>query len=297
MKEENILNEPIPEWGGTWTEKKLDAFSKYVWSYLAIMRQNRFWKTIYFDGFAGSGSRKKDRKSDLYLQLRLTKEDEDVYKGSAERIINASTDHQFDYYYFIDLNDQSLGKLKRKLNALPNSDNKKILFRDGNANKWIIELSRALKTKKYAALVFLDPFGMQIDWSSIEALKGTRSDLWILVPTGVIVNRLLDKAGKLTHLEKLQSFFGLSEEEIRSKFYKKEQKLTLFGQEETVEKISKPIEQIAQLYVERLKTIWSEVTENPLVLKNSMNVPIFHFVFASNSKTAIRIAKDIIENI
>jgi three-Cys-motif partner protein len=298
MKEEqNILNEPTSDWGGTWTEKKLDAFSKYVWSYLAIMKQNPFWKTIYFDGFAGSGTRKKDQKSELYLQLKLTKEEEEVYKGSAERIINTSINHQFDYYYFIDVNDQSLAKLERKLKALPNSDNKTLLFRDGNANKWILELSKALKTKKFAALIFLDPFGMQIDWKSIEALKDTRSDVWILVPTGVIVNRLLDKAGKLTHLEKLQSFFGLSEAEIRSKFYKKEQTITLFGEEEAIAKISKPIEQISQLYVERLKTIWTEVTEKPLVLKNSMNVPIFHFVFASNNKTATRIAKEIIKNI
>jgi hypothetical protein len=121
--------------------------------------------------------------------------------------------------------------------------------------------------------------------------------VWILVPTGVIVNRLLDRAGKLTYLDKLQSFFGLTEEEIRSRFYKKEHKSTLFGDIEVVEKVSKPIELIAELYIERLKTVWKEVTEQPLVLKNSMNVPIYHFVFASNNKTAVRIAKDIIKTV
>ena len=28
-----ILNEPNAEWGGSWTEKKLDAFAKYVSAY------------------------------------------------------------------------------------------------------------------------------------------------------------------------------------------------------------------------------------------------------------------------
>ena len=54
-----ILNEPSP-WGGPWTEEKLDAFEKYVNAYLTIMNQYRDrneWKLIYFDGFAGSGSR------------------------------------------------------------------------------------------------------------------------------------------------------------------------------------------------------------------------------------------------
>jgi len=52
----SIVNEPDEEWGGKWTEKKLDAFAKYVSAYLTIMKRNPYWKTIYFDGFAGSGN-------------------------------------------------------------------------------------------------------------------------------------------------------------------------------------------------------------------------------------------------
>ncbi len=47
------------EWGGRWTEEKLDAFEKYVNAYLTIMnsyKEKYDWKLIYFDGFAGSGS-------------------------------------------------------------------------------------------------------------------------------------------------------------------------------------------------------------------------------------------------
>lgn len=63
--EKNMPNEPPGEWGGPWTEKKLEAFSKYVWSYLTIMKKFPYWKTIYFDGFAGSGTREKQVNSDL----------------------------------------------------------------------------------------------------------------------------------------------------------------------------------------------------------------------------------------
>jgi hypothetical protein len=55
---QSSVHEPATEWGGSWTQKKLVAFSKYVAAYLAIMHL-RQWKTIYFDGFAGSGDRKK----------------------------------------------------------------------------------------------------------------------------------------------------------------------------------------------------------------------------------------------
>lgn len=281
------------EWGGAWTEKKLAAFSKYVSSYLKILKANPQWKTIYFDGFAGSGTR-KGKKSDLYNQLSLTKEDEGIYKGAAERVLSLGNGLLFNYHYFID-NEKALKKLEEKLLQLECSKNTKLIFRPGDSNHWLSELAKALKTGKYAALILLDPFGMQINWDSITKLKGTRSDVWILVPTGVIVNRLLYKSGNLKHINKLQSFFGLTEEEIKREFYQTEQKLNLFGEEdEVVTKVIKPINHIMRLYIKQLKTLWKHVTEEPLRLDNTKGRPLFHLVFASNEPVAIKIAKDII---
>jgi three-Cys-motif partner protein len=296
MKPANELNEPAQSWGGPWTEKKLDAFAKYVWSYLTIMKKFPYWKTIYFDGFAGSGSRKKQCQSELFHRLELTFEDETVYKGSAERILNLKDNLSFDYYYFIDYNNESLNKLEKKLSELKEAENKKLIFRPGDCNEQLLKLAGSLKSKQYAALVFLDPFGMQINWDSIKELKGTRSDVWILVPTGVIVNRLLDKKGEITHIKKLESFFGLTEQQIRDEFYIKSNHQNLFGEQvELIQKVMNPIEKITKVYIKQLKTIWDHVTEVPLVLKNSKEVPIFHFIFASNNKTAIRIASEIIK--
>lgn len=291
----DVVNEPPGEWGGPWTEKKLVAFSKYVWSYLTIMKKYPHWQTIYFDGFAGSGSREKEKNNDLMRQLKITEEEERTYMGAAERVLNLG-ELGFNYYYFIDKKEETLNKLKSKLDEKFNEKN--IVYRSGDANKQIAELAKALNTKKYAALIFLDPFGMQINWDSIAQLKGTRSDVWILVPTGVIVNRLLDRAGKLEFSDKLQSFFGLPIDEIKSHFYNETKVITLFGEEEEiVTKVSKPISKIAKLYAERMKTIWKYVTDEPLVLKNRNGTPIFHFVFASNNENAKKIAKQIIQNI
>ncbi len=284
-------------WGGAWTEKKLTAFSKYVWSYLTIMKKYPIWKTIYFDGFAGSGSNEREPKSELFKQLKITDEEERTYQGSAERVLTIKDNHTFDYYYFVDKKEASIKNLETVLNSKLDLKGKKIAYRYGDANKWIIELAKALKSNKFAALIFLDPFGMQIDWDSIKELKDSRSDVWILVPTGVIVNRLLEKSGELKHIKKLESFFGMKEEEIKKIFYKQEIKSTLFGEEEIIEKIGKPIERIAEIYASQMKTIWNYVTEKPLRLNNSTGSPIFHFIFASNNNSAYKIAKDIIKNI
>ncbi len=46
-----------------------------------------------------------------------------------------------------------------------------------------------------------------------------------------------------------------------------------------------------------MTSIWNYVTEEPLRLNNRNGVPIFHFVFASNNKNALKIANQIIKGI
>lgn len=204
----NSFNEPNENygWGGPWTEKKLDAFIKYVKAYLTIMNKNPQYTTIYFDGFAGSGERKVAENFDLLKLIDITEDDESVYQGAAERLIRLEKPYDFGYYYFIDKEENSVQNLKEKLEALPNSKDRRLEFRKGDCNGEVLKLSTALQNRKYAALIFLDPFGMQIDWETIATLQGTRSDIWILVPTGVIVNRLLDRKGELKFGKKLETF-------------------------------------------------------------------------------------------
>lgn len=303
-EQEGLMScEPIRSaWGGSWTEEKLDALEKYVYAYFTIMNvhKNKFgWKLIYLDGFAGSGSRNKDGSqtvSDLMLDLfndEYIKEEElNTYKGAAERVLGIKQ-NGFDWYYFIDKNKTSSQHLEERLT--PFKKEKNLEFRTSDANEQVSLLADAMqRNKNFASLVLLDPFGMQVDWKSIEKLKGTRTDLWILIPTGVIVNRLLDRKCELTHIEKLTSFFGKDEDFLKDYFYRKRKVETLFGETEIIEKVKKPIEKIAELYIEQLKTIFDHVTEKPLVLYNTRNTPIFHFACASNNATAIKIASQII---
>ena len=300
--ESMMVGEPSSSWGGAWTEEKLNAFEKYVNAYLTIMNKYRGqydWKLIYFDGFAGSGSRNEDTTSednqlmiDLIDEHQIAAEELTPYKGAAERVLNIAQEG-FDFYYFIDKDAASSAQLQEKLT--PYQKDKRLEFRHSDANTEISKLADAMhKNSKLKALVLLDPFGMQVDWSSIERLKGTSTDLWILIPTGVIVNRLLDRKCKLTHIEKLTSFFGKDEAFLKDYFYNTRQETTLFGETEVVEKVQEPIRMIANLYIQQMKTIFKYVTEEPLVLYNTRNTPIFHFACASNNESAVKIAHEII---
>ena len=115
-------------WGGPWTEKKLDAFEKYVKAYLTIMSKFPYWETIYFDGFAGSGKR-EDTNQDLMQQLSISWEERDVYKGAAERVIQIDKPKSFDWYYFIEKNDDAVNQLKNRLFEVSPDKESKLVFR------------------------------------------------------------------------------------------------------------------------------------------------------------------------
>jgi len=290
-------------WGGSWTEHKLNIFEKYVNAYLTIMNQHRDkhnWKLIYFDAFAGSGTRKaiQEEEQDLESLFGITNEDIAVYKGAAERVVNIMQ-RGFDFYYFIENDEEARKELEEKLTSLNPAKKLNFQFRSEDANEQLERMADAMKTDKALySLALLDPFGMQVNWTSIEKLSGTNTDLWILIPSGVIINRLLDKYGKLTHIDRLVSHFGLSEDEIKKCFYEENPEYSLFGTGDVqYQKIDKPIRKITKIYIQQLQGIFCEVTEIPLALYNSKNVPIYHFAFASNNKVAKKIASQIIAKI
>lgn len=298
----DYVSEPKEQWGGSWTEQKLDAFAKYVKAYLTIMNSHRDkynWKLIYFDGFAGSGTREGNKNCEeinktLFDLSEIEETECNVYIGAAERVASLNDIRGFDYYYFNEKDEDSCESLREKLSKYE-SNGKRFVFRSKDANEEVKNLANAhLQNNKLKSLVLLDPFGMQLNWESISTLKKCSSDVWILLPSGAIINRLLDGNGNLKFSPKLQKFFGMSENEIKNFFYANKTEKTLFGEEERLQKLPNAIPRIAELYVKRLKDIFEFVTEKPLILYNTRGTPIFHFVFASNNATATKIASEIV---
>jgi three-Cys-motif partner protein len=293
----------MEKFGGNWTEQKLNAFIKYVKAYLMIMNKMKVkynWQTIYFDGFAGYGKRtdplEKEGDSLYFDFIENDVEELALYEGSVSRILNLTSPFIFDWYYFVDTKKKYVENLKKIRADINHIDKERIRIREDNCNSQLKKLAEGLKSNRnLVSLIFLDPFGMQIDWGAIKDLEGTHSDVWILIPSGVGINRLLDRKGELNHIGKLEDFFGLPRDEIENIFYESENEDTLFGVNEKTNKINHPITKIVEIYVRQLKTVWKFVTVNPLVLTNTRNTPIFHLLFASNNAAGLNIAKDIIE--
>lgn len=270
------------QFGGNWTEAKMDIVVDYTKAYLTIMNKQPWAKTLYFDGFAGSG-------------LIEVEETTDRIKGTSLRILEIDKPKPFDTYYFVEKNPKIKAALESNIQANYSGKNTYVIQEDCNVK--LVAMAKYLKDNtNYRALAFIDPYGMSVNWESIYALKDLGVDLWILVPTGLGINRLLKNNGEISDawLTKLEKFLGLSREMIKYHFYKKEITNTLFGEEVKINKEKGTVSKAGELYKQRLGTVFKYVTD-PFVMRNSTNSIMYHFMMATNNSQALKIANEVIK--
>ena len=279
--------------GGDWTQQKLESIRQYLVAYRMALKNTPF-KTAYIDAFAGTGYR--TTSSTIEPESLLFPEMDNVLDGSAR--IALQTEPRFHKYIFIEKSPERFGELEKLKENFPHLAND-ILLENADANSYLKGLCQGPSWKNHRAVLFLDPFGMQVTWKTIEAIAETKAiDLWLLFPLGVAINRVLTRTGRIspTWRTKLNEMFGSTD--WYEEFYRIRQETSLFGEEEVTEKIS-DFDAINQYYLKRLKTVFAGVAPNPLLLHNSRNNPIFALYFAvGNPKgkdLALRIAKHILE--
>jgi three-Cys-motif partner protein len=287
------------QFGGQWTEDKLTRLRKYLKAYVTIFKGNpkaSWFQTIYVDAFAGTGSRDIPSTDGQSLLPVLDEEDvKDFRKGSAK--IALETEPSFDQFFFIEQNPRYATQLEQLREQFPSKNNLITILRD-NANLSLIKWCGDTNWRTHRAVVFLDPYGMQVEWKTIEAIAQTQAiDLWLLFPLGQSVNRLLTKKSppEGAWADRLTRFFGTPT--WKDVFYQPSPQLDMFGTNERVEKTA-TFDAIKDFFVQRLTSVFAKVAENPLLLYNSKNVPIYLFCFASanpkGAKTAVKIAQDIL---
>ncbi len=297
-------------WGGDWTETKLRVLEKYLNAYMTIMRGNERAKrfhTTYLDAFAGPGVRYSREQGLTHSPLFSDfEETQDYFLGSAIQALKI--EKPFDEYIFIDNNQEYLAELQQRTQEYVHS--RKIRFIPQDANEFIPQWCEQMGSFD-RAVVFLDPYGFQVQWSTIEAIAKTKKiDLWVLVP---IPFRMLPRQDTPPEkwAERLDMFFGSSE--WRKRFYQPspqpEEQQSLFSsddpEQEEIARIERSVNlpALTDYIVDRLATVFEDTPESPkvirepLVLRNSKNAPMYLFCFAASNpkgaETALTIARDI----
>lgn len=287
------------QFGGKWTNEKLERVRKYLAAYVTIMSKQKF-RFAYIDAFAGTGYRNLragPKNQQLLFPELAAKESQQFLAGSVRLALEVTP--RFTKYIFIEIEGRrhiELEKIKLDFPALKDD----ITIIHGEANSYLQDLCRNYRWDRNRAVLFLDPYGMQVTWETRKAISATKAiDLWILFPLGVAVNRLLKRNGRLFPKTKvrLDALFGL--DDWYNAFYQESDIDDLFSQEIQIQKIAR-FDSIAQYFVRRLKSIFAGVAENPLPLYNSTNNPLYLLCFACGNErgklTALKIAQDILRS-
>jgi three-Cys-motif partner protein len=291
---------PQQEFGGSWTQYKLEALGKYLRAYTTIFKKNlraRYYSISYVDAFAGTGTLQRPELNAFAELLPNLRENEEKYrKGSVRRALEVEP--PFDKYLFIEKSATKCDELRA---IAAEFASRKIEIVNEDANNAILGWCRSLDSKRERAVVFLDPFGASVKWKVIVALGQTRAvDLWVLFPYSAI-NRMLVRDSKppAAWANRLTEVFGTSEWE--QAFYSTTEWPSLLDEMETITSVHKSADyrSITTFFVQRLKREFLAVS-NPLPLHNSNGSLLFMLFFAAgnerSAKTGLKIANSIVGN-
>ena len=252
----------MQSFGSGWTLLKLDAVEAYLQSYTTALK-NRKFHLSYIDAFCGSGN--------------STLNDGTPVEGSALRALR----YPFDQYYFLDTEKAYCDVLREKID-------RDYPGKSGITKVWNVEANEQLSSitevdwlkRNRRGVIFLDPYAMQLAWSSLEAIAQTKAlDVWYLFPYGALT-RNLRRNGKVQpeERERVTRILGASdwEEEI----YAPSPQMS-FLEEPNLEK--KNADKIREYILKRLGNIFPAVSPNAAFLRISTNTPLFLLCFASSN--------------
>jgi three-Cys-motif partner protein len=281
--------------GGNWTDQKLDKVRRYLHEYMKILKYKTWLRTEYIDAFAGTGYRavREACPEEAFLFDELESPEIEGYRDGSSRLA-LGIDPPFGKYVFIEKSPEKCEELE-KLKADYPLIADRVVIHNREANECLSELcARPSDWRNRRAVVFLDPFGMQVEWKTIELIASTRAvDLWYLFPIGP-VNRLLQRGGcrQPGFSERLDLIFGTHSWEER--FYSPRSTPSLFEGDASMEKTT-DFSEIGNYILERLGSVFAGVAKKAYLMKNSRNSPLFLLCFAvSNEKAkvpALRIAE------
>ncbi len=287
FEEENVPNDQH-SFGGSWTLIKLATLEKYLKAFNVALKdkplKNKPFTRIYIDGFAGTG------RCDITISGEKTTVD-----GSARRALLVNPG--FDKFCFIELETKKMAALKLLQEEYPD---KAIEIIQSDANLALKQVCKAYNWKNTRAVLFLDPYGLQLQWSTLEQIAETKAiDVWYLFPLAGLYRQMAKNANALDVDKENAITRILGTDEWKQVFYKPSPQDDLFGYNSgNVRDASH--KEILQFVSHRLNTLFPAVLEPKILYKNKdRGAPLFalYFGISNPGQKAIVAAKNIANHI
>lgn len=174
--------------GDKHTIQKLDTVQSYLQAYVTALK-NQSFELLYVDACAGSGSsipkwaveQGDPMQQGLEGLERRVADTDDIIVGSAIRALGV--DPPFDRYLLNDVKKANVEALQTSVKHNYSHVADRVELSRLDANEMLRRLCLEQDWRATRAVVFIDPFGLQIDYTTLEMLGQTRAvDLWYLVP-------------------------------------------------------------------------------------------------------------------
>ena len=283
--------------GGVWTEIKLRALTEYLDFYQKALR-NKPFETWYIDAFAGTGDRHAELEKGGIFEGAPIEQLEIILDGSARKALQVQP--PFDHYWFT---EQSRGRAE-VLRALRREFDRDILVQTADANTALQQLfcsapwSTGPTAARQRGVVFLDPYGMSVDWETLRTLAATkRVDVWYLFPRKAVVQQLAHdiRGVDINKRRKLAQIFG--SDDWKHEFYEaRPPQASLFEMTRASEiRRVASAEQISLFARKRLSALFCYVSEPLPLLVNGRD--FFELYCLSNNGPAVHLIRKGVEHV
>ena len=246
----------------SWTKNKLFYLSSYLEQFVIAMSKKP-WRSIhYIDLFAGYG------------KIRIQETDE-IILGSP--LLALTLQRPFGKYFFADENAEALEALKKR--CMPSSRYNSIRFFQGNANIQVRHIQQEIQSidRVYIPgrwsslnLAFLDPYGLELKWETVESLaKINRMDL-IIYYSQMGISREAPKEIMQTPPTLLDTFFGNTEWRGIYQRYRQQEERFLHRK-------------LMDLYKHNLEKLGYKIVVGGTepVVRNTKSAPLYRLLFMS----------------
>jgi three-Cys-motif partner protein len=271
--------------GGDWTEDKLTVMRHYFTSYSIALQNkpNPSWPftRLYVDAFAGTGQRTETNEK-LNQQNSIFGEDtsdvESVKDGSVRLALKIEP--PFARYIFNDKSTARAAELEVLKTDFPHRN---IEIRRGDANQFLLDVANQTNWRNHRAAIFIDPYGMQVKWQTLQALSKTKAvDIALLFPTGAL-SRMLTVNGDIPIDWAKSIDVHLGDCDWRNAVYEETEVPNLFNTVEAKTEKTLSVDGLRQFVQKRLAEEFAFVAEKQLALRNSKNAVLYHlFIICAN---------------
>ncbi|HUK11582.1 MAG TPA: three-Cys-motif partner protein TcmP [Stellaceae bacterium] len=286
------MTETIQKFGGPWSLIKTDVVAAYLQAFSTALKQKHF-RRVYIDAFAGSGTFTFDQDAAPLLDIH---EVNTAHSGSAARAL--AIQPPFDELIFIEQQPENVLALQKLIQGRPDAQ-----IVPGDANRELLHICdrRLWRPRKRRGVIFLDPFGLSVQWSTLETIAKTEAlDLWYLFSISGLYRNVPIDINQLSQDKREAITRALGVENWIETFYEKQPsgQMSLFGQEPGPKTRTLSVDGMEGFVHRRLETIFPFVAR-PKRLSGPTNAPLFSLFFAVSNpdRRAIELAKKIAEHI